>query len=118
MWLGWANQEVLVFLQKVVNSVGLDATDDQMKEYIWGLHKSGQVVPGYGHAVLRKTDPGYTCQREFALKHLPDDKLFKLVSQLYMLVPPMLVSSGSRIALDVMTYVGCWSPNTVSKSLS
>ena len=27
-----------------------------------------QVIPGYGHAVLRKTDPRYTCQREFALK--------------------------------------------------
>merc|ERR1712165_410349 len=76
---GLANQEVLVFLQKVVEQVGLDSTDDQMKEFIWGLLKSGQVVPGYGHAVLRKTDPRYTCQREFALKHLPDDKLFKLV---------------------------------------
>merc|ERR1711973_1012301 len=61
-------------------AVGLDATDDQMKEFVWSLLKSGQVVPGYGHAVLRKTDPRYTCQREFALKHLPDDKLFKLVS--------------------------------------
>jgi len=91
---GLANQEVLVFLQKVVDSVGLDATDDQMKEFIWGLLKSGQVVPGYGHAVLRKTDPRYTCQREFALKHLPDDKLFKLVSQLYMLVPPILLETG------------------------
>merc|ERR1712058_148602 len=66
--------------------LGLDATDDQMKDFVWSLLKSGQVVPGYGHAVLRKTDPRYTCQREFALKHLPDDKLFKLVSQLYMLV--------------------------------
>merc|ERR1719325_80091 len=56
--------------------------------------KSGQVVPGYGHAVLRKTDPRYTCQREFALKHLPEDKLFKLVSQLYMLVPPILLETG------------------------
>ena len=91
---GLANQEVLVFLEKVVDSVGLDATDDQMKEFIWGLLKSGQVVPGYGHAVLRKTDPRYTCQREFALKHLPDDKLFKLVSQLYMLVPPILLETG------------------------
>jgi len=91
---GLANQEVLVFLQKVVDTVGLDATDDQMKEFIWGLLKSGQVVPGYGHAVLRKTDPRYTCQREFALKHLPDDKLFKLVSQLYMLVPPILLETG------------------------
>jgi len=91
---GLANQEVLVFMQKVVDAVGLDATDDQMKEFVWGLLKSGQVVPGYGHAVLRKTDPRYTCQREFALKHLPDDKLFKLVSQLYMLVPPILLETG------------------------
>ena len=36
-------------------------------------------MPGYGHAVLRKTDPRYTCQREFALKHLPDDPMFKMV---------------------------------------
>merc|ERR1712154_43112 len=91
---GLANQEVLVFLSKVVKAVGLDATDDQMKEFVWSLLKSGQVVPGYGHAVLRKTDPRYTCQREFALKHLPDDKLFKLVSQLYMLVPPILLETG------------------------
>jgi len=91
---GLANQEVLVFLEGVVNDIGLDATDDQMKEYIWGMLKSGRVVPGYGHAVLRKTDPRYTCQREFALKHLPDDKLFKLVSQLYMLVPPILLETG------------------------
>ena len=38
-----------------------------------------QVVPGFGHGVLRKTDPRYMCQREFALKHLPDDPLFQLV---------------------------------------
>ena len=88
---GLANQEVLIFLEKVVKQVGLDATDDQMKDFVWSLLKSGQVVPGYGHAVLRKTDPRYTCQREFALKHLPEDKLFKLVSQLYMLVPPILL---------------------------
>lgn len=41
-----------------------------------------QVVPGYGHGVLRNTDPRYICQREFALKHLPDDPLFQLVSPL------------------------------------
>jgi len=91
---GLANQEVLVFMTKVKDAIGLDATDDQMKEFVWSLLKSGQVVPGYGHAVLRKTDPRYTCQREFALKHLPDDKMFKLVSQLYMMVPPILMETG------------------------
>ena len=70
--------QVLVFLEGMVKEVGLDPTDDQMKDAIWGVLKSGRVVPGYGHAVLRKTDPRYTCQREFALKHLPDDKLFKV----------------------------------------
>lgn len=91
---GLANQEVLVFLSKVTKDIGLDATDDQFKDYVWSLLKSGQVVPGYGHAVLRKTDPRYTCQREFALKHLPNDKLFKLVSQMYSIVPPILMETG------------------------
>ncbi|KAH8010186.1 hypothetical protein HPB51_025621 [Rhipicephalus microplus] len=53
-----------------------------------------EVVPGYGHAVLRKTDPRYTCQREFALKHLPNDPMFKLVSQIYTVVPPILLELG------------------------
>ena len=58
------------------------------------VNLSSQVVPGYGHAVLRKTDPRYTCQREFALKHLPNDPLFKLVSQVFTVVPPILESTG------------------------
>jgi len=91
---GLANQEVLVFLSKVIKDIGMDASEDQIKDYVWGLLKSGQVVPGYGHAVLRKTDPRYTCQREFALKHLPNDKLFKLVSAMYMIVPPILTETG------------------------
>jgi len=45
------------------------------------------VIPGYGHAVLRKTDPRYMAQRQFALKHLPDDELFKIVSTIYEVRP-------------------------------
>uniref|UniRef100_A0A8C7J8K6 Citrate synthase n=1 Tax=Oncorhynchus kisutch TaxID=8019 RepID=A0A8C7J8K6_ONCKI len=52
------------------------------------------VVPGYGHAVLRRTDPRYTCQQEFAFKHLPDDPMFKLVHQLYKIVPNVLLEQG------------------------
>lgn len=51
-------------------------------------------MPGYGHAVLRKTDPRYSCQREFALKHLPKDPLFRLVAQLYKIVPNVLLEQG------------------------
>merc|ERR1712045_720142 len=91
---GLANQEVLVFLTAVVKEIGLGATDEQVKEFCENLFKSGRVVPGFGHAVLRKTDPRYTCQREFALKHLPNDKMFHLVSQLYTIVPPILQGTG------------------------
>lgn len=88
---GLANQEVLVWLRKMQEKIGEDASDEAVKEYIWSTLKSGQVVPGYGHAVLRKTDPRYTAQREFALKHLPENKLFKLVGQIYNLVPDILL---------------------------
>lgn len=91
---GLANQEVLVWLTKVKEAVGLSPTDEQLKDFIWKTLKSGQVVPGYGHAVLRKTDPRYTCQREFAQKHLPNDPLFKLVAQVYKIVPPILMETG------------------------
>lgn len=91
---GLANQEVLVWLKKLQSEVGADPSDEKLKEFIWKTLKSGQVVPGYGHAVLRKTDPRYTCQREFAQKHLPNDSLFKLVSQVYKVVPPILIETG------------------------
>jgi citrate synthase len=55
---------------------------------------SGKVIPGYGHAVLRQTDPRYAAQRGFALKHLPDDPIFKTVSNVYEVVPGILEKQG------------------------
>ena len=43
---------------------------------------------------MRKTDPRYECQREFALKHLPDDPMFKLVALLYEVAPGVLTEHG------------------------
>lgn len=91
---GLANQEVLIWLKNFKKS-GLpdNYTKEQLIELVWESLKTG-VVPGYGHAVLRKTDPRYTCQREFALKHLPNDPMFKLVSDLYEVVPDILLEQG------------------------
>ncbi len=89
-----ANQEVLNWLQKMKKQVGTDLSDNAITEYLWSTLKSGQVVPGYGHAVLRKTDPRYVSQREFALRHLPDDPMFKLVSQVYKIAPGVLTEHG------------------------
>lgn len=91
---GLANQEVLNWLQKMKKSIGSDLSDKAITDYLWSTLKSGQVVPGYGHAVLRKTDPRYVSQREFALRHLPDDPMFKLVSQVYKIAPGVLTEHG------------------------
>ncbi|MCO5570378.1 hypothetical protein L7F22_024098 [Adiantum nelumboides] len=91
---GLANQEVLRWIKFVVKEIGSEVSTDHLKDFVLKTLKSGKVVPGFGHAVLRKTDPRYTCQREFALKHLPEDPLFKLVSKLYEVVPPILLDLG------------------------
>ncbi|XAR54306.1 citrate synthase [Bertholletia excelsa] len=91
---GLANQEVLLWIKSVVDECSENITTEQLKDYVWKTLKGGKVVPGFGHGVLRKTDPRYTCQREFALKHLPDDPLFQLVSKLYEVVPPILTELG------------------------
>ena len=92
---GLANQEVLRWIQGVRDKMGGEVpTEEQMKKFVWDTLNSGQVIPGYGHAVLRKTDPRYQAQREFCLKHLPDDNLFKYVDVLYKVVPDILVEQG------------------------
>jgi citrate synthase len=65
-----------------------------MKKFVWETLNSGQVIPGFGHAVLRKTDPRYSIQREFCLKHIPEDELFEYVDLLYKVVPPILKEQG------------------------
>ena len=92
---GLANQEVLRWTQALMARMGNKTPSrEELQKYVWDTLNSGQVIPGYGHAVLRKTDPRYTAQREFALKHLPDDPLFKVVSLLYEVVPPILKEHG------------------------
>jgi citrate synthase len=91
---GLANQEVLLWITKLKSNLPDNYSEQELKDFIWSTLKGGQVVPGYGHAVLRKTDPRYTCQREFAQKHLPKDPMFKLVSDVYKVVPDILLEQG------------------------
>ncbi|MFA8434314.1 MAG: citrate (Si)-synthase [Marinifilaceae bacterium] len=92
---GLANQEVLRWLQEVMDKMGNQLpTKDEMKQFVWDTLNSGQVIPGFGHAVLRKTDPRYMLQREFSLSHLPEDPIFKYADLLYQVVPPILKEHG------------------------
>ncbi len=110
---GLANQEVLRWLQDLMEKMdGKDPSEEELKQYVWDTLNSGQVIPGYGHAVLRKTDPRYTIQREFCLKFMPEDPLFNLVNKLYKIVPPILLEQGKAKNpwpnLDAQTGVIHW----------
>ncbi|MDI6808626.1 MAG: citrate (Si)-synthase [Candidatus Eisenbacteria bacterium] len=92
---GLASQEVLRWVQDLISHLGGKVPDkERLTKHVWDTLNSGQVVPGYGHAVLRKTDPRYVALRDFCLKHLPDDDIFKMTSLLYEVVPKVLVEHG------------------------
>ncbi|MCT4614306.1 MAG: citrate (Si)-synthase [Marinifilaceae bacterium] len=92
---GLANQEVLRWLQEVMNKMDNKMPSrDEMSQFVWDTLNSGQVIPGFGHAVLRKTDPRYMLQREFSLKHLPEDPIFKYADMLFKVVPDILMKHG------------------------
>jgi citrate synthase len=92
---GLANQEVLGWIQGVMKKMGNKLpTKEEMKAFLWDTLKGGQVVPGYGHAVLRKTDPRFVAQNEFAKKHLPDDLTFQYVNMIYEVAPGVLTEHG------------------------
>jgi citrate synthase len=92
---GLANQEVLRWIQGVMSKMGGRVpSEEELRQFVWDTLQSGQVVPGYGHAVLRKTDPRYMAQREFCLKYMPQDPLFKYVDMLFRVVPPVLLEQG------------------------
>ena len=92
---GMANQEVLIWLQDLIRKMdGKIPTEADVEQYVWDTLNVGNLVPGYGHAVLRKTDPRYEIQREFSLKHLADDPIFKYVDILYKVVPRVLKEHG------------------------
>ena len=91
---GLANQECLRWIVGLMRTFDGVPTKDQVRDFAWDTLKKGKVIPGYGHAVLRKTDPRYMAQRDFALKHLPDDPIFRTVSNVYEVVPDVLREHG------------------------
>ncbi|MDN3544308.1 MAG: citrate (Si)-synthase [Roseateles asaccharophilus] len=92
---GLANQEVLSWILHFQQTLGDTLPDeDRVREALWETLSAGQVIPGYGHAVLRRTDPRYTAQMEFCQRHMPDDPLFRLVNMIYRVAPRVLSEHG------------------------
>lgn len=65
-----------------------------MERYVRETLKAGKVVPGYGHTVLRETDPRFLYEFDFGKKHFPEDPLFRLVGLGYKVIPKVLKETG------------------------
>lgn len=91
---GLANQECLNWVLQVREQFGGVPTEDQLRQFAWDTLNGGRVIPGYGHAVLRVTDPRFTALLEFGQKHFPDDELIQLVGRVFKVVPEVLKEQG------------------------
>lgn len=76
--------------------IGEEFSDSDVKDYLWSTLKSGQVVPGYGHAVLRKPDPRFEALMDFASSRpeIAKDPLFQLVKKNSEIAPGVLKEHG------------------------
>lgn len=92
---GLANQEVIKWIFQLKENLGGGLpTKEQIAEYIKKTLAEGKVVPGYGHAVLRKTDPRFTAQQEFYRNYIKKDDICEIVQMVYEVAPPILEATG------------------------
>ena len=91
---GRANQESLQWLKQVRELYGRVPSRQELETFTWDKLNAGVVVPGYGHAILRITDPRYTALYEFGRKHFQQDDLFDLAVLVYDVVPDVLRKQG------------------------
>lgn len=86
---GRANQECLAFVQEAFEALGESATLQQVEEFIRLKLKKGELIYGFGHAVLRVEDPRATVQYAFMERHYPDHPLVRIAL--------LLRSAGAKV---------------------
>jgi citrate synthase len=91
---GAANAETLKFILQIVEKYGEKPSREQVIAFVNDTLDSGRVIPGYGHAVLKKTDPRYVSQAKYAAEHLTDDPICRIVGICYEVIPPILQATG------------------------
>lgn len=87
---GLANQECLKWVLETMEKFGGVPSGEQIEQYTWDTLNSGKVIPGYGHAVLRVTDPRFTAFHAFGQEYCSDEPVFQTVSKVFEVVPTVL----------------------------
>jgi citrate synthase len=92
---GLANQEVIKWIMEMLEALGeRNPSNNKIAEYVRKTLADGKVIPGYGHAVLRRPDPRFMAQKEFAEKNIPDSEIVQVVWKIFEVVPAILESLG------------------------
>ncbi len=86
---GRANQDSLLFVQSLLDELGEDADLESVEAAIRKKLANGELIFGFGHAVLRVEDPRATVLYEMATEHYPDSSLVKMAM--------LLREAGSRV---------------------
>jgi len=108
---GLANQECLKWILELQQRFSGVPSNEQLRAFAFETLRSGQVIPGYGHAVLRVVDPRFTGFLEFGKQHLPKDPVFQTVSRVFEVVPKVLQEySEERVKAGKAPIANCW-PN-------
>ncbi|RDA88440.1 hypothetical protein CP532_5632 [Ophiocordyceps camponoti-leonardi (nom. inval.)] len=93
---GLAAQEAVRYVKTMKQELPAEYTDEDITQYVWKTLRKGQVLPGYGHAVLRKPDPRFEALMEFGASQ-PDIKktaYFRIVEAMSRIVPQVLQEHG------------------------
>ena len=108
---GLANQECLGWILEVIDKFGGAPTEQQIRDMAFETLRAGKVIPGYGHAVLRVTDPRFTGFNQFGKEYMPDDPVFKTVDRVFSVVPKVLEEfSAERVKAGKNPIANFW-PN-------
>ena len=91
---GLANQECLGWVLQTMEKFNGAPTEQEIRDYAWETLNSGKVIPGYGHAVLRVTDPRFAAFNAFGKKYLKNDPVFQTVDRVFTIVPKVLEEHG------------------------
>jgi len=93
---GLANQEVLRWQLAMQKEIGENVSHQDIKDYLWKTLKGGQVVPGYGHGVLRNPDPRFIALQEFCetRPELKSSSIVQLVKKTFEVAPDVLKEHG------------------------
>ncbi|MCB0316269.1 MAG: citrate (Si)-synthase, partial [Calditrichaeota bacterium] len=91
---GLANQESVKFVLAIQERFAGVPDAAALSAYVWDYLSAGNVIPGFGHAVLRSDDPRYRALYDFGKRVCPENPVFRIVELLGEVVPPLLKKQG------------------------